>query len=123
MSGLSGPFFAPGVDELVDREIGKSRELVADAAYVRVIGLLHDFERHPHGYDASRIRVNRALAERDVVQDTNAVYGPWLEGVGSRNRTSRFKGYHVFRIVASGMQQRAVDIAHVDAGRIARLLS
>lgn len=119
----TGPFFAPGVDELVEREIDHSRELVADVTYRRVEALLHDFLRHPTGYYESRIRVSRAIADTDLVHDSNVVYGPWLEGVGSRNRTTRFKGYHVFRIVAGGMQQRAVDVADIDAGRIARLLS
>jgi len=31
------------------------------------------------------------------VHDGNVLYGPWLEGVGSRNKTSRFKGHFHFR--------------------------
>jgi hypothetical protein len=31
------------------------------------------------------------------VWDGNVMYGPWLEGVGSRNKTSRFKGHFHFR--------------------------
>ena len=31
------------------------------------------------------------------VNDSGVVYGPWLEGVGSRNATTRFKGYAMFR--------------------------
>ncbi len=37
----------------------------------------------------------------------NLIYGPWLEGVGSRNRTTRFKGYFSFRITAGRLQARA----------------
>ena len=37
-------------------------------------------------------RRSEGWAVRDRV-----VYGPWLEGTGSRNRTSRFKGYWTFR--------------------------
>lgn len=32
-----------------------------------------------------------------VVTTDLATYGPWLEGTGSRNETTRFKGYHGFR--------------------------
>ena len=32
-----------------------------------------------------------------VINDSNVVYGPWLEGVGSRNQQTRFKGYAMFR--------------------------
>jgi len=28
---------------------------------------------------------------------TNVIYGPWIEGTSSRNLTSRFKGYGLFR--------------------------
>lgn len=35
------------------------------------------------------------------IWDQDVVYGPWLEGTGSRNRTTRFKGYRLFRITAA----------------------
>lgn len=31
------------------------------------------------------------------VHDSGVVYGPWLEGVSTRNQRSRFKGYAMFR--------------------------
>ncbi len=34
---------------------------------------------------------------RGRIHDSNVIYGPWLEGVSSRNQTSRFKGYAAFR--------------------------
>lgn len=37
------------------------------------------------------------LSARDV-DDSGVIYGPWLEGVGSRNAPrTRFKGYAMFR--------------------------
>lgn len=39
-----------------------------------------------------------------VIQDSGVPYGPWLAGTGSRNRTSRFKGYQHWR--------RAVAFVH-----------
>ena len=32
-----------------------------------------------------------------VVHDRNVIYGHWLEGVSNRNKTTRFKGYFMFR--------------------------
>src|SRR5882757_3566885 len=32
------------------------------------------------------------------IWDQRMIYGPWLEGTGSRNRTTRFKGYRTYRI-------------------------
>lgn len=49
------------------------------------------------GVYISRIRVQtRSELVRDV-SDGGVVYGPWLEGTGSRNRTTRFKGYRSLR--------------------------
>jgi len=31
------------------------------------------------------------------ISDGGVVYGPWLEGTSSRNKTTRFKGYRSFR--------------------------
>lgn len=32
-----------------------------------------------------------------IIFDSNVAYGPWLEGVSSRNDSTRFKGYGIFR--------------------------
>lgn len=46
-----------------------------------------------------------------VVDDGGVIYGPWIEGVGSRNRSTRFKGYATYRRVAQSVQRRATAIA------------
>lgn len=46
-----------------------------------------------------------------TIHDQRMVYGPWLEGTGSRNRTTRFKGYATFRRTVSKIQMRANEIA------------
>jgi hypothetical protein len=40
-----------------------------------------------------------------------ATYGPWLEGTGSRNESTRFKGYHGFRQAAQALDQQAEVLA------------
>jgi hypothetical protein len=49
-----------------------------------------------------------------VVTTSLATYGPWLEGVGSRNLTTRFKGYHGFRKAGQELERAAQNVA--DAG-------
>lgn len=44
------------------------------------------------------------------VWDQNLIYGPWLEGTGSRNRTTRFKGYGIWRAAFSRAQARCVNV-------------
>ena len=55
-----------------------------------------------------------------VWDQDKTVYGHWLEGVGSRNRTTRFKGYFTYRRITQELRARAQTIAdgvirrHVD---------
>lgn len=46
-----------------------------------------------------------------VVTSELATYGPWLEGTGSRNQTTRFKGYFSFRQATQALDDAAGDIA------------
>lgn len=42
------------------------------------------------------------------LSDGGVIYGPWLEGVGSRNKSTRFKGYFSFR-AAKQLVEKRVD--------------
>jgi hypothetical protein len=42
-----------------------------------------------------------------LIHDQRMIYGPWLEGTGSRNRTTRFKGYRTFRIITQQLNDKA----------------
>ena len=54
-----------------------------------------------------------------IIHDQRMVYGPWLEGTGSRNLTTRFKGYRTFRLMTIELNKRAKVIAE---GVVARWL-
>lgn len=41
------------------------------------------------------------------IWDQGVIYGHWLEGTGSCNRTTRFKGYRIYRTQAKILDQRA----------------
>lgn len=68
--------------------------------------------RNPTGYYRSRVQ-----AERDRITDSGVVYGPWLEGVGSRNRTTRFKGYFTFRRTTQQIETQAGPVAERVVGQ------
>lgn len=61
--------------------------------------------QNPTGHYRSKIQTVKRGQYRGV-SDGGVIYGGWLEGISSRNRTTRFKGYHTFRIV---QQQLAKD--------------
>lgn len=51
------------------------------------------------------------------ITDQGVIYGPWLEGTGSRNKTTRFKGYATFRRTFQQINARAATIG---SGVVAR---
>jgi hypothetical protein len=46
-----------------------------------------------------------------MIWDRRVIYGPWLEGIGSRNRTTRFKGYATYRRMTQQIDRRAGVVA------------
>ena len=46
------------------------------------------------------------------IHDSKVVYGPWLEGIGSRNAKSRFKGYAMFRNAKQQLEKLKAGIVN-----------
>lgn len=68
--------------------------------------------KHPTGYYESQTQADRVSDELSVIHDNDVVYGPWLEGTGSRNYpVTRFKGYHNWRRVTQMLEKVAGPIA------------
>jgi len=53
--------------------------------------------QNPTPYYETQLMLERQTPDRVVAHDRGMVYGPWLEGTGSRNRTTKFKGYKSVR--------------------------
>ena len=72
-------------EDKIEREVGCGGEN-------DVHRVLHGVLRHPTGRFESSVNVKREGGD-SVIHGDNIIYGPWLEGVGERNRTTRFRGY------------------------------
>lgn len=106
-----GPFFEAAHRNRVLRDLQRDiEEDVAQASVDLVQQLLDAVLKHPTGYYRSRIKANRS-ATGTLITDSGVIYGPWLEGTGSRNRTTRFKGYFTFRRAQMILPQKAHAIA------------
>lgn len=106
----TGPVFdgraSLAVDAFLDRAVMEiAREGVND-----IHNVLDSVLRHPTGRYERSIQTDRQGNDA-VIHDSGIIYGPWLEGVGSRNRTTRFKGYFTFRRVTKQLDGKAVSIA------------
>ena len=85
-------------------------EALAIEGVNRVLARLSGSLKNPTGYYESNIAVERRSTYRGIT-DSGVPYGGWLEGVDSRNKTTRFKGYHSFRIVRDSLNRDKERIA------------
>jgi hypothetical protein len=90
--------------------ISDINEAVADKVLTDVKTKLHDVLMHPTGYYESHVQTS-TQTDSMVISDGGVIYGPWLEGLSSRNARSRFKGYSTFRKVAQQAEQEAQTAA------------
>lgn len=87
------------------------KAVLAKEAETRIHAHLGEVLKNPTGFYESNIHSERQVNDV-MVTDTPVVYGPWLEGVGSRNQSTRFKGYHTFRIVSQQLDMDAMGIVN-----------
>ncbi len=102
-----GPLFDGRAAFQADLFLAEAVTAVANAAKAEVDRNLAASIQHPSRPPFYQSQINiarRGLAE--VVNDGMVIYGPWLEGVGSRNQTTRFKGYASFRRAKQTIEQQ-----------------
>jgi hypothetical protein len=105
----SGPIFKRDVPAWVDKAITSAVQELVDKGEERLNEVLRP---QPQGVYLSvgaakegqastgnyrRNLHTKVLGLQGIITDGNVVYGPWLEGIDSRNMTTRFKGYAAFR--------------------------
>ena len=107
---VSGPLF--------DGRAGRAAADLCDALEYSVAWQAHAEARqimdasfkHPTPYYEVQVTVE-PRDEEMVVHDRRIVYGPWLVGVSSRNRTSRFKGYDMYRRAVKAVTPKIMSLA------------
>jgi hypothetical protein len=110
MGESHGPLFDGEADRLAASMAAEIEDEIGREGVSMVRARLGEVLRHPTGRYESSITAGPDGGDVSIT-DSGIVYGPWLEGVGSRNRTTRFKGYATFRRVAHALDARAEGIA------------
>lgn len=127
---FDGPFFTAEGDELLAEGILEARHAVADKGVDLLVAAFDDHIRvnmHRHTSTITTTDESRSYtsatghraytldadvpADTTVVTTSNAAYGPWLSGAGSRNATTRFKGYPAFEEATTALDSEAQGVA------------
>lgn len=107
-----GPLFDGNARRIINDYCDDAAEGIGDYAVTELKKRFHETFKHPTGYYESRVSSDRPVDGLVVVDDDRVVYGPWLEGTGSRNYpVTRFKGYANWRHTKSAVEARARSIA------------
>lgn len=110
-SRIKGPISDGSIHRHVAEYEEDVAEALADEGERLVLKRLSQVLRHPTGYYESRIATERTGHNRYEIHDSNVVYGPWLEGTGSRNKPRPgFPGYHSFKIVEGQLKSKRGSI-------------
>ena len=106
-----GPIFDGRAEAELERYVSDLKETLGNEGVNRVRAHLDSVLRHQTGRYVAGVHTDRSVGDL-AVRDAQVVYGPWLEGVGSRNSpATRFPGYHTFRIVGQDLDRAAEGIA------------
>jgi hypothetical protein len=107
---FSGPIFDGRALAACEALTVAAKEEIGKEGVTMIQSSLDQVLQHPTGYYRSQIQYDTAEADT-VIGDGGVVYGPWLEGVGSRNSpVTRFPGYHTFRDTYPKLQKKAEEI-------------
>lgn len=106
---LSGPLFDGRIAAIMDSYCQSTEKVIAQRGVQMVRSNLDKVLQHPSGRYRSNIKMNNR--KDSIVWDGPIVYGNWLEGTGSRNKTTRFKGYWTFKKTTKLLQAEAVELA------------
>jgi len=112
----TGPFFDARRAQILNQTMNASiKELIETGQEV----LMRQLSARPQGVflsvqEAAPGKATTGFYRRNIstrfsnlsglISDGGVVYGPWLEGISSRNDTTRFKGYATFRRVGEGLR-------------------
>jgi hypothetical protein len=100
---VSGPLFEDP-DKIMREFTTEAVEQVASQGLADWHILLDLALQHPTGYYEAHLTMDLVTANTAIDSDRQVVYGPWLEGTGSRNDTTQFKGYNAARMATQQLQ-------------------
>lgn len=105
-----GVFFnEPAMKAEIASWIEKTKDESAQLGFDLLQARFKKVFKHPKGKYAQRVIVNRVSEDR-VITDQFVIYGSWLEGTSTRNKSTKFKGYSSFRKTRLELRKKAIAL-------------
>ena len=114
---VSGPLFDGRAAKAVSDFVREFAEGYAEDVDTELQRHFSRVFKNSTGRYGARVRARRVRVGVSQVDGNVTPYGRWLEGTSPKNRRSRFKGYHTFRVVAPKMDRRAKRAANAEFKR------
>lgn len=98
LEGKGGPIMREFFD--------KAKTLVAKTGEDELRQRAKTAPKHPKGRFAGAIVTKDFAKGRTIMADyPQTLYGPWLEGTSTRNTSTRFKGYRMFKLTRGRLRK------------------
>lgn len=113
---ISGPLYDGRAQAAVDDFLENTTRETAELGVNEVQARLRQVTKDGTGYYRGHVVTDRVSGDW-AVTDGGVVYGPWLEGTSSRNKSTRFKGYQTFRRTRQWLEGKVDSIAGTNLSR------
>ncbi len=108
---VAGPLMEGRGPAILQQFFDDATKLVAEAGRDELRKRATSKPRHPTGATAGAIVVRDFAKGRTIITDyPEVLYGPWLEGVSSRNQSTRFPGYRMFKLTRGRLRKRCGEL-------------
>lgn len=105
----TGPLFDGTSLQLIASMMRDMDDAMGEEAVDLVHNQLDQNLQNPTGFYRSQIEFKRTT-KGITVDDSDVIYGNWLEGTGSRNQTTKFKGYASFRKAVQQLNAQTTQV-------------
>ncbi|HEV8653256.1 MAG TPA: hypothetical protein VG276_28655 [Actinomycetes bacterium] len=108
---VRGPMFDGRDVPIMNAFFRDAKKLVTDAGEEQVRQRVNRRAKHPTNSFASAVTTKDFAKGKTIIADyPQVLYGPWLEGTSSRNASTRFKGYKLFRLTRNWLRKHLTAI-------------
>lgn len=118
----AGPLMDGTAPEVVRIWLDDVKKDIAQEGVDNLRGFVMDKSGRATGHYQSQLMTSTLLPFNDIRIHDPVIYGPWLEGSSKRNRSTRFKGYRLWRKTSQLLQEDAPKIAEAKLPDLANRL-